>query len=216
MKIFSKINIIIITLFFIFLIILNYEKILTKYAELYVINNPSKGADAVIVLSGSSFTRIPKAIDLLKNGYSSRILLTTTKSINKKFDVLINNNLEEAKKIAKLVNSKAKFIQIPSLSNGATSTFDEAYDLLNFTKNNTYKHIIVVTDFYHSKRAKVAFSKIFKKSNIKIEYAVAYNDIFDTNNWWKSDIGLSTFLLEPVKLLIYYFTSSNIESINNY
>ena len=78
--------------------------------------------------------------------------------------------------------------------------------------------IIVVTDFYHTTRACIAFSKVFKdtNTNIKIEYAASYNDIFRKNNWWKLDIGLETLLLEPAKLLIYYFTSSNIESINNY
>ena len=216
MKIFKKINIIILIIFITSLIILNYVNILTKYAEFYIIDNPSKGADALIVLSGSPITRIPKAIDLLKNDYSSQILLTTTKSENNKFDILKYTKLEEAKKIAEILNFRAKFIQIPTISNVATSTFDEAYDLLNFTINNKYKHIIIVTDFYHGRRARVALSKVFKNTHIKIEYAAAYNDIFNVDNWWTSDIGLATFLLEPPKLLIYYFTSSNIKSINNY
>ena len=77
-------------------------------------------------------------------------------------------------------------------------------------------HIIIVTDTFHTARALYAFKKVFKKvgmGEVKIEAAGASNNYFNESNWWYSESGLSTYVLESLKFFVYGFRSANLEII---
>jgi uncharacterized SAM-binding protein YcdF (DUF218 family) len=93
---------------------------------------------------------------------------------------------------------------LPSTTGGATSTFDEAEDLLTFPKQRDWERIIIVTDEFHTRRAQLAFRKVFKGSPIVIEVAGAPNEIFDEFNWWQNDLGILCYLSELIKLPVYW------------
>ena len=114
---------------------------------------------------------------------------------------------QEGQEIAKIFNVPAKFELVPSLKGGATSTFDEAYDLLAFCNKENLTHIIIVTDSYHTRRAFYAFNKVFEGSNIKVEVSAAPNEIFNEEDWWFSDRGISAYILAPIKFVVYLFSS---------
>ena len=78
---------------------------------------------------------------------------------------------------------------IPSLGDRATSTFDEAEDVLAYGREQGWKRIIIVTDEYHTGRALYAFEKVFEGSGIDVEAAGAPNEIFFREDWWLSDRG---------------------------
>ena len=141
--------------------------------------------------------------------------LTTLRPLKRGFAAVVQTHAEEAGAIAEFVSSGTRFEQIPSGKNGATSTFDEAYDLLAFASGREIRRVIIVTDSFHTRRALLAFSKIFDGKQIGIEAAAAKNDDFSEENWWRSDRGLSAYLLEPIKYLVYLFTNRNVEAINN-
>ena len=76
-----------------------HQKVLTTYASFFTVNNPSKGADAIIVLSGSAASRIPRGLELYGSGYASKAFLTDEKrSMNPKFRKFFPTNaqLDEA------------------------------------------------------------------------------------------------------------------------
>ena len=102
-----------------------------------------------------------------------------------------------------------------SIKGGATSTFDEAYDLRKFVKNKEFNRLILVTDSFHSRRALYAFKKVFSNSNLNFEISAAKNKIFNENNWWTSDQGISAYVLESIKYPIYLLSSKNFELIRN-
>jgi uncharacterized SAM-binding protein YcdF (DUF218 family) len=102
---------------------------------------------------------------------------------------------------------------VPSSKGGATSTFDEAYDIASYLKDNDdVRRIIIVTDGFHTKRAQIAFEKVFEKFNIKtkIQFSPAFDDTFTLDSWFRYENSLFTLLVkEPLKLIIYYFSDSN-------
>jgi hypothetical protein len=74
-----------------------HQKVLTTYASFFTVNNPSKGADAIIVLSGSAATRIPRGLELYGSGYASKVFLTDEKrSMNPKFRKFFPTNAQLA------------------------------------------------------------------------------------------------------------------------
>ena len=189
--------------------------ILTGYANWFIKDNATKGADAIIILSGSKMTRVPKGLELWEKGYAPVLCLTDQKSLNAKYRHLQLSNLEFARIIAQEEDANATFTVIPSLGDGATSTFDEAADALVLAKEREWKRIIILTDGFHTRRALLAFEKIFDESGIEVQVASVPNDVFNSTNWWTSDRGISAFVLETIKYPVYFFWSEEPKVVRN-
>jgi len=188
--------------------------ILKNYANFFTVNNYSKGADAILILGGSADTRAKKAIELLENGYSNQILITHPSPKIVEYKNVYVSDFDNLKHI--IESEKIEFKIIEDLKGGAKSTFDEARDLVNYTKQHKLKRVIIVTDNFHTRRAKYAFDKIFKELNCKtiIEIAGAENQIYTINNWWKTERGLDQYISEGFKYLIYLNRDTDIEGIS--
>ena len=189
--------------------------ILTGYANFFTKDNATKGADAIVVLSGGRLTRVPEGLKLWSKGYAPTLLLTDAKSMNAKYRHLELSNLEFAREVAKEADLNATFSVIPSLGDGATSTFDEAADALVLAKERGWKRFIIVTDGYHTRRALLAFEKVFDESGIEVQAAAVPNDVFDATNWWTSDRGISAYVLETIKYPVYLFWSEEPKVVRN-
>jgi uncharacterized SAM-binding protein YcdF (DUF218 family) len=204
-----------ITIFFIVLLS-QYKSILTGYARFFTVNNLTPDSNAaILILSGGPFTRIPKALELYKQGYGKRLLLTTEQPLNPKVSHLVLTNEQIAQEISKSLSVPATFESVPSFKGGATSTLDEAHDLLPYCIKNNIKHLIIVTDAFHTRRALYAFKNIFQNNDINIEAAAAHNEIHNEGNWWRSDRGIAAYLLEPIKFAVYFLSDKNVTFIRN-
>ena len=193
-------------LFLVLVLFLLFRKpLLTGYARMFGVQTASKGANALVCLSGGKSTRVPETIRLWNHGYAPSIYLTQVKRSNKEFSNLEKGNLWFARSITKQMELNATWETIPSLSGGATSTFDEAEDVLAFGKEKGWSRIIIVTDEFHTRRAHYAFKKIFSGSGIDVEVAGAMNDVFSDDDWWQSDSGISCYVLETIKFPVYLF-----------
>ena len=198
------------------LMLSQYKLLLTGYARFFTIDNSVYGVDApIVILSGGLVTRIPKALELYEKGYGRRLLLTTERPLNSRLAYLFPTNEQGAEKIAQALNIQVEFEVVPSLKGGATSTFDEAYDLLAFCSKEKLKHLIIVTDSFHTRRALYAFKKVFQGSGVNVEASAAPNEIYSEENWWRSDKGISAYLLEPIKFAVYLLSSKNVLYIRN-
>ncbi|WP_419770302.1 MAG: YdcF family protein [Candidatus Marinarcus sp.] len=193
------------------------EKILTSYASYFTLDTATKGADVVFILGGNPKTRPAKAIELVKNGYSKQILMTNIKDKALKYQELFETEEELTSRILKSENETLKIIKCIK-EDGATSTFDEAYTLAKYSKENKLTHLIIVTDAFHTRRALYAFEKVFKiqgMKNIKLEIAPARNGVYLENNWWKTEKGLRSYIIEPIKYFFYMFNSRNLKSLKS-
>ena len=161
---------ILISLIVVFILLLSQYKLLfTSYAHFFTVDNATVGADAIVILSGGIMTRIPHAIRLYSKGYGKRVLLTNERPRNLKLSKYFPSDLQAANKMSDALNIPVNFDEVPSLKNGATSTLDEAHDLLAFSNKEGLKHLIIVTDSFHTRRSMYAFKKVFRDSNIKLE-----------------------------------------------
>ena len=192
-----------------------YRSILTAYAKFFTVNNATSGADVIVVLSGGKDTRIPHALKLFEEGYAPEILLTDEKKRNIRFVHLFPTNEMIAQAMIEELEMSVPVSTIRSQKGGATSTFDEAYDLLKLSEKKRYRHLILVTDAFHTRRAYHAFQTVFEDTEIKIEMSAASNEIFNVNNWWTSDQGISAYVLESIKYPVYLMSSRNVTFIRN-
>jgi uncharacterized SAM-binding protein YcdF (DUF218 family) len=201
---------------FLIFIVLFRSPILTLYAHLFTLQNAEKGADAIICLSGSRQTRNPESLRLWNQGYAQRLFVTEEKPKNKEFNPLELSHLEFAHEVTRLMKLEAKWELLPSLTGGATSTFDEAEDALAYGQRANWKRIIIVTDEFHTRRAHLAFSKVFARSGIEVQVAGAPNEVFAVDDWWKSDRGILAYLGETIKYPIYWFWDHEPKIVQNF
>ena len=195
------------------LIISNSSRLLTTYANFFSINNYEKGAGAIIILGGSADTRAKKGIELLKNGYSNRLLITKPASPIREYSEIMVDDFVNLKTILKHENIDFEIVE--DINNGAKSTFDEARDLVFYLRKNNMKRIIIVTDSFHTRRAKYAIDKVFKiyNCNVIVQIAGAKNQIYDETNWWKTERGLNAYISEIFKYVFYLANDDNIDGI---
>ena len=180
-----------------------HSQLLTLYGNWFVVRNAQPYADAIICLSGDRETRTPECLRLWKNKFASRLFVTQEKPKNKEFNQLELSHLEFAREVTKRMKLDAKWELLPSLSDGATSTFDEAEDALALAKSQGWQRIILVTDEFHTRRSLLAFEKVLDGSGVEVQVAGAPNEVFSVDNWWKSDRGILAYLGETIKYPIY-------------
>ena len=153
----------------------------------------------------------------MNEGYSTRLFHTHQRKLNLKHQHIYGDPFDLSQAVLAEYNLTA--VIIASTKEGATSTFDEAYDFVQFLQAHPMDHIILVTDAFHTTRAHYAFRKVLDSNgfeNIKIEMSAASNNNFDETNWWKSEIGISMYILEPIKYLFYMFNNSNTTLVKEY
>ena len=197
------------------LLILFHQSILTAYAQWFVVRNATVGADAIICLSGDRETRTPESLRLWNEGYSPRLFVTAEKPKNKEFNQLELSHLQFAQAVTQRMGLNARWELLPSQSGGATSTFDEAADALEMAKREKWKKIIIVTDEFHTRRSLLAFQKVFADTDIEIQVAGAVNELFASDDWWKSDRGMLAYLGETIKYPVYLLWSHEPRIVNN-
>jgi len=180
-----------------------HNQLLTLYGNWFVVINAQPGADAIICLSGDRQTRTPECLRLWKNKFAPRLFVTQEKPKNKEFHQLELSHLEFARAVTKRMKLDAKWELLPSLSDGVTSTFDEAEDALSLAKAAGWQRIILVTDEFHTRRSLLAFEKVFKGSGVDVQVAGAPNEVFGVDNWWQSDRGILAYFGETIKYPIY-------------
>ncbi len=198
-------------------IIVNYRTLLTGYARAFSVQNASPGADALVVLGGRIESRFPRTLELYNRGYAKKILLTDLRPYACAIPDFDCGERAIAAAMRDYFEPGAPLEIVPSRNGtGAVSTFDEAWDLLRYSRAQGYARLIIVTDEFHTRRSLYAFRKIFKDSGIVIEVMGASNDVFDASSWWQSDAGLKAYLLEPALFVVYLFTDANVPFLENY
>jgi len=142
-------------------------------------------------------------------------LVTQEKPKNKEFNQLELSHLEFARAVTQRMRLDAKWELLPSLSDGATSTFDEAEDALALARVEGWQRIIIVTDEFHTRRSLLAFEKVFKGSGIVVQVAGAPNEVFSVDDWWKSDRGILAYFSETIKFPVYLLWDHEPKLVSN-
>lgn len=152
-------------------------------------SQPAKTADIIVVLGGSNGRREAFALTLYNQKYAPKILVSGHRETMKNgLNLIEKSNLP---KEALLINDQA------------TTTYDEAQQILNRLIEIHAKSVLIVTDQFHTRRASATYQKVFQEYDIKLTF-VSLETTIDSKNWWQT--GLRPFIeLEYLKILYYWF-----------
>ena len=84
------------------------------------------------------------------------------------------------------------------------STFESAVACKPVLRSQHIKTAVLVTSYYHTRRAYAIFEKILKGSGVHL-YVIGASDEVDYKNWWKHHEMAEKVLQEWCKTIVYFF-----------
>lgn len=175
--------------------------LLRGLADAWIVNDPMTKADVIVVLGGGFETRPFEAARLLRQGLASRILLMNPKpsEASKLGLVPTEANLDRAMLLKKSVPDSCIVIA-PEI---VASTYEESGAVGDWARTNAIHNLIVVTDIFHTRRARWLFRKRLNPLGIHVAVDAVPVREYSTTNWWQHEEGVVSFQNEVLKYAYY-------------
>ncbi len=156
-----------------------------------------KKADAVVALGGGGEWRVVEAVRLIKEQYGASLILTEPgetgpgEEMGSRFfrTVAIENGLSQ---FAIIITDGVQH-----------STEDEAAAVLSLMQKHQMKSVIVVTDPFHTMRARMIFRDAFRGSGLTVRVHPVPDHWYRSDTWFLSVDGWANTIREYVKLMGY-------------
>lgn len=164
-----------------------------------IVSDPIQKSSAVVMLSGGGDERLTAASSIFKHRTATYFIITETGEpfSGSAMDV----SSRTADKVAEL-GIKKDYILITR--GQSESTLEESKAVLTLAEKRDFKSLIIVTDSFHTRRAKMIFDDTFKTSGIEIQVSPAATEWFTPWNWWLSGDGRTAAFQEYIKLFAYW------------
>ena len=169
-----------------FVLIAGWRTWLGAMGEFLIYGEAPAPADAIIVLGGGYGSRVALGAELYKEGYAPVVIASEIP-------------LYAVTDPAKLRAAGVPVSAIHALDDPST-TYEEALLTRDMLEDMGVQRVILVTDNYHSRRARAIFTHVYKDVGIEVISVPAEPDWFDLSNWWDSEIGVRTIVDEYLKL----------------
>jgi uncharacterized SAM-binding protein YcdF (DUF218 family) len=143
--------------------------------------------DALVVLSGNN-ERIAQAAQLKKAGFASWVILTQAGDTSPDM-------------VARKLDVPGEMLLIAP--GQVTSTYEEALTVRQLMSQRGLKTCIVVTDPYHTQRARLIFREVLGQAGINVWVYPVQDHWYRSTTWWQSWDGIQVTIQEYLKLLAY-------------
>lgn len=164
-----------------------------------------KPVDDVLILGGDLQTRPFVAAEIYKAGFAKRILVVSVKRDTGSTISTVPNETAITAAILKFRGVPADEIHILDRRT-VDSTRDEARELKSYLDKHPNRKVAVVTNNYHTRRARLTFNRIVSPAAGQIVFVSVPTDGFSPDDWFDYRQGWSTYLLEYVKLTYHWLT----------
>lgn len=171
--------------------LVGFVLLLWAMGALLVHSDPLLKVDALVVLSGNN-DRIAQASRLKKEGYAFWVILTQAGETSPDMD-------------ARKLDVPGEMLLIAP--GQVTSTFQEAETVRQVMLQRRLTSCIVVTDPYHTQRARMIFRDVLEPEGIRVWVYPVQDHWYRATTWWLRTEGIQVTLQEYVKMLAYLLGS---------
>lgn len=164
-------------------------------------NEPIENVDAAFILMGSVPDRTVKAYELLHEGRTSRLVFVQDqKDALEELGYAFNGGTATRDYLARLGADPA---QVEYLEGKAhTSTREEAETLVALAHERGWRHVAVVTSWYHTARAAWIFKRI-APHGLSISTVAAMSEDNRPEDWWRHERAFLSVYNEYLKWVYY-------------
>lgn len=163
-----------------------------------VVSDPLQAADAILPLGGAGRTRTQAAAELYRQGLAPWFVVT---------DMPINTpGIRET--YGELMRREAAWQGAPEerivIASGThRTTYSEARALRQLMTERGWRTLIVVTDPYHTRRARMCFRDVFRGTDLQVMVHAANPSWWQPDWWWRDADSLRETWTEYLKLVLY-------------
>jgi len=181
-------------------------RLLEGYARWLMVEDPLRRADAVVALSGGDGERLIASIQLYKRGLAGCLLIVGPNvpllKVYTGEDSLSQGEAKRRIAVHKGIPPDSALVSL-----GATSTWEEAKLTLEQARRRGWRSILVVTDPFHTRRARATFRTVFHKSGISVEiyHLPIGRSEQRVERWWRRELDALAVTNETIKLVFYLF-----------
>jgi uncharacterized SAM-binding protein YcdF (DUF218 family) len=163
--------------------------------------------DFVMILNGDAETRPFVAAALMRKGFAEDALVATVPQSEraqragwKSQDQLVRAVLQHGGISAERIHTLG----------AVENTFQEAQALGRFLQSHPGATVTVVTNDYHSRRARWVIRRVLESGNSRVHFVTAPTNGFNQSNWWLFETGLVLYVTEYGKLMFYLARYGNL------
>lgn len=188
-----------IALYLVFSLLLFIVFFLSLGYYLEIEDDPRK-VDAIVVISGGGLERIEKGVELLRAGWSEKLILS---------GAAYDDGFSNAASMQIYATQQGVKREKIFVDEEAQNTYQNAYYVNQILEENDFLSIILVTSAYHQRRAYNTFKNVISR-DIEIINVPAEVEFWDEDSWWKTEKG-KLLTLQEVGKIVYSFVSGNYE-----
>jgi uncharacterized SAM-binding protein YcdF (DUF218 family) len=163
-----------------------------------IVADPLRPADAVVPLGGGERDRVTQAVALIRQGDAGWLIATDSEidlpGIRDSWTDLVRRE-------AVWQGTPAE--RIVAASGIVTTTYAEAQAVRRLMLDRGWRSLIVVTDPYHTRRARLIFRDVFRDSGVQVIVRPVEDAPYRADTWWRTEDGLRETWTEYLKMLLY-------------
>jgi uncharacterized SAM-binding protein YcdF (DUF218 family) len=174
---------------FLFVIYLVRDPLLRLAGSLLVRDDSPRASDAIVLLGDDNYNadRAERAAELLKAGWAPRVVAS-------------GRYLRPYASVAELEQRDLTDRGVPAsavirFSHRAENTREECAALSRLLAARGWKHILIVTSSYHTRRAGYICSRLVP-AGTELAVVAAPDSDYGSDNWWKTRRGVKIYFYE--------------------
>jgi uncharacterized SAM-binding protein YcdF (DUF218 family) len=177
------------------------QRLIVASGNLWMLDEPTASADAVVVLGGGAQTRPFAAAELVRQHITTNVLLANVQPTPT--DELGVTTRESDASRAVLLKKGVPNSYIHGFGTNVTSTIDEARALRTWALEHHPKVIIISTDLFHTRRVNWLMEKQLHDLNVDVRVIALDTQEYNRTNWWQKEQGIIAFQNELIKYALY-------------
>jgi len=178
-----------------FIVYLARYPILRLAGNFWVVDEPPRAADAIVVLGDDNYygNRAARAAELFKAGWAPRVIAS-------------GRVLRPYAGIAELLERDLKDRGVPAaaivrFNHDADSTREEGAALSQLVASRGWKRILLVTSNYHTRRSRYIYRRALPPGT-ELRVIAAHDSDYDPDSWWRTRDGLKLFFRESFAQMV--------------
>lgn len=175
--------------------------LLTDLADAWVVNDPVTKADAIVIPGGGLENRPFVAAKLFHDGVAPMVLYTNVRPGPAEKKGVVPSEPVLTQRI--LLSNGVPATAMTLIGTNVANTFDESLAVRAWIEKTGAGSVIIVTDWFHTRRARWIFQRELRDNNVRIEMSAAPAPDYNLTNWWRHEEGVVAFQNEVVKYIYY-------------
>ena len=180
---------------------------LPRLGRFLVAEDPLTKADVIFVLSGARFERMLEAVDLYKEGWAPKIMLSVGvydwgEVELRRMGIPYPHEADIQVEVMGRLGVPPQDIIV--LDHEQDSTHQEAASLLGQVRLHHWTTVIVATSKQHTRRARMEMNRLLAKDGVKVIMRGSRHDRSNVDRWW-ANWGTARFTLFESQRLIAYW-----------